>query len=393
MFYLAFKVAIVQIFHTSTSIRICFAFKVVQPRVSLWALALTGGESPASTVEGRVARQAAASRGPSFAVKLLRMVDSGEGLRVLGKFQKFLASDKVDIRQLQNRVNKVEESNRPVFVAEEPGGMNENGKRCLALCVEVQEVASEDSLNPLWVFGVNAAVGHGAPYSSLISQAGHGNFPDSWVGPLGARSDGAAVRHGMLQGIRPAGSCFLGDWHAGVISELVLGQRGKHGVTANSQVWSPHSLDVTWVHSSITHQHLSLTHNFIGPPLLFEVRPVSVCHSVRRNLVTSSVQVVNLRVICPLVRDIERRLDRASVGIEPVPEQPCVEPEIDIIDGIVKGQHDKLRDLFFGQVAWYLCPAAVAVRQLANPWIALASSLCHHQSGSNQRHYKEATKR
>jgi len=375
--------AIVKIFRTLTSLRVCFAFKVIQPRVGFWALALAGGESTGSAVEGRVARQAAASRGLAFAVELFRMMDSGEGLRALGEFQKFLAGDKVDIRQLQNRVHKVEESNRPVFVAEEPGGMNKDGKRCLALRVEVQEVASEYPLYTLWVFGVKATVGHGAPDSSLISQAGHGDFPDSWVGPLGARFDGAAVRHGVLQGIGPAGSSLLGNWHARVVSELVLGQRGKHGVPANSQEWSPHSLDVAWVHSSITNQHLSLAHNFIGPPLLFEARPVSVCHSVRCNLVTSSVQVVNLRVICPLVRDVERRLDRASVGIEPVPEQPCVEPEVDVIDGIVKGQQDKLRDLFFGQVAWYLCPAAVAFRQLTNSGVALASSLCHHHRGSN----------
>ena len=58
-----------------------------------------------------------------------------------------------------------------------------------------------------------------------------------------------------------------------------------------------------------------------------------------------SIEVLDLGIVCPLVRHVEGRLDRASVGVVTLSEEILVELLIKVIDGIIEGQEDKLGDL------------------------------------------------
>ena len=51
-----------------------------------------------------------------------------------------LASDKIDVRELENSVDEVEEPLDPVLVVEEPGRVDEEGEGGLGLGVVVEEI-------------------------------------------------------------------------------------------------------------------------------------------------------------------------------------------------------------------------------------------------------------
>jgi len=358
------------------------ASEVVEPRVDIRTLAPTGGEPPGSTIVGWVADEATATSSPGlglFTAELGRLVDGGQGLWESGELQDLLAGDKVNVRQLQNGVDKVEEASLPVLVAQEPGCVDKDGEGRLSLGVIVEEVAGEHSLDPVWTIRVNTGVRHRALDASLISLTGHGDLPQAWVGLDRAGLDDALVGHGMVQSVGPAGRCLLRggvpNGQAGVIGELVLGQHSHHCVSSSGQEGSPHAFDVFGVHASVTNQHLTLTNDLIGPPLLAEPSSVGVGHTVRGNLVACCVQVVYCAVVSPLVRHVKSGLDGTSVGVEPVVEQPRVEGDVSLVDSIVEGQQHQLRDLFFGHVAWNGRSSTIAVGYLAQAGVTLASIL------------------
>lgn len=79
----------------------------------------------------------------------------------------------------------------------------------------------------------------------------------------------------------------------------------EHGVSTHSQEGSPHALDVLGVDPGKPDQHLGLAHNLVGPLFLIEVGAVAVGDCMGRNLVTISVEVLDLRVVGPLVGHVE----------------------------------------------------------------------------------------
>ena len=85
-----------------------------------------------------------------------------QGLRVASPGNQLLGCDKVDVRQSKDRVNKLEESLFAVSSVEEPGRVEEERERRLALGVVLQEVLGEDLLDGVGVLGVEATVRHGA---------------------------------------------------------------------------------------------------------------------------------------------------------------------------------------------------------------------------------------
>lgn len=62
-------------------------------------------------------------------------------------------------------------------------------------------------------------------------------------------------------------------------------------------------------------------------------------YSVGSHLVAIGVQVLNLTVVSPLVGDVERRGDGASVGVDAAfPEQIGVQLLVEVVHGIVERQ-------------------------------------------------------
>jgi len=83
------------------------------------------------------------------------------------------------------------------------------------------------------------------------------------------------------------------------------------------------------------------------------------------NFVSVSVQILNLCVVCPFVRHIEGRLDWAAIRVEPSPEEILIELLVQVVDSIVEGEEDKLRNLVRRQTSGDFLATTVAVRNLA----------------------------
>ena len=109
----------------------------------------------------------------------------------------------------------------------------------------------------------------------------------------------------MFQSVGPAGAT---GGHAGIVVEAVSVQHVEHSVSADSEEGSPHALDVLGIDTGVSNQHLGFADDFIGPLLLVEVGSVAVRNGVRGDLVTVGVEILNLRVVSPLVRNIKGRL-------------------------------------------------------------------------------------
>lgn len=77
---------------------------------------------------------------------------------------------------------------------------------------------------------------------------------------------------------------------------------------------------------------------------------------------TSSVEVLHLAVVGPLVGHVERRRDRASIGIGPtLLEQVGVQALVQVVDGIIEGQQDDLRYLLRQVVSYFVVIVVVVV--------------------------------
>ena len=82
---------------------------------------------------------------------------------------------------------------------------------------------------------------------------------------------------------------------------------------------------------------------------------------VRGHLVTIGVQVLDLGIVCPLVGHVEGRLDRATVRIVSLREEILVKLLVQIVDGIIEGQEDKLGDLVRTVTAGNVSSSAIAI--------------------------------
>ena len=69
----------------------------------------------------------------------------------------------------------------------------------------------------------------------------------------------------------------------------------------------------------------------------------------------------DLRIVGPFVGHVEGGLDGTAVGVEPVVEQLVVEGLVQVVDGVVKGEEDKLGDLLRRVASRDLLASAVAV--------------------------------
>lgn len=64
---------------------------------------------------------------------------------------------------------------------------------------------------------------------------------------------------------------------------------------------------------------------------------------MRSNFVTIAVEVLNLRIICPLVRNIECASNGTSVRVSTVLlKKTLVDGAIEVVDGVVEGKNDHL---------------------------------------------------
>ena len=138
-------------------------------------------------------------------------------------------------------------------------------------------------------------------------------------------------------------------------------QHVEHLITTHRQEGRPHPLDVRGVDAAEPDELLGLAHHLVGPGLLVEVGPEAVGDGVGGHLVTISVEVLDLGVVCPLVGHVEGGLDGAAVGVVSLGEEILVELFIQIIDGIVEGEKDELGDLVRAVTSGNVSASAVTI--------------------------------
>ena len=79
--------------------------------------------------------------------------------------------------------------------------------------------------------------------------------------------------------------------------------------------------------------------------------PKAVADAVTRNLVTIGVEALHQGVVSPLMTHVECGRDGTPVGVLPARmEDVLVQPLVEVIDAVVKGEHHQLRGLGGGQV-------------------------------------------
>ena len=69
----------------------------------------------------------------------------------------------------------------------------------------------------------------------------------------------------------------------------------------------------------------------------------------------------HLSIVSPLVGHVESGLDGTSIGIESSSEEVFIELLVQIIDGIIEGEEDKLRNLIRRVTSGNVATAAVTV--------------------------------
>ena len=252
-----------------------------------------------------------ASSGPvsEFAAKCIGGQDGFQRLRILHPTDQFLAGDKVDIGQGQNGVDEREEALLSVRPVEEPGGVEVEWERSLVLGVVVQEVLREDLLDGGRVLLVVASVSHGARAAPDIFQGGHGDLPHARMRLSRAGLDRTRMRHLVFEGVRPS---LLRGGHGAVVVEAVPPQGPEHLVSSDLQEGSAHAFDILGIDSGIADQHLGHANELVGPLDLVEALAIRVGDSVGGDLVTVGIHVLDLAVVRPFVRNVERRLERAA---------------------------------------------------------------------------------
>ena len=83
---------------------------------------------------------------------------------------------------------------------------------------------------------------------------------------------------------------------------------------------------------------------------------------MRSNFVSFIVQLVDQRVIGPVVAQVISQADRTSVRIEPAFDNVVVIIDDIAVDRVVKRQENQLRNLFRLQILWRIRAHAKTIR-------------------------------
>ena len=74
-----------------------------------------------------------------------------------------------------------------------------------------------------------------------------------------------------------------------------------------------------------------------------------------------NLSISDLSIVRPLVRHVEGGLDGAAVGVVAAAEEVLIELLVQVVDGVIEGEEDELRDLVGRVAAGDVAAAAVAV--------------------------------
>ena len=188
----------------------------------------------------------------------------------------------------------------------------------------------------------------------------------------------ALVRHLVVERVGPNRHAAQRGSDGSVVHKELIGHHFELLVSSDAEVRSPHSDDGAVCNIGETlHDQSGAGH--LGQPIVvrslrpvFRVVPVS--HGENPDLVSPAVELLNRGVIRVFVRNVERSLQRASVGILPLPvENGPVQVDVVAVDGAVEGDGDHLGHLSRVNISWHSgsVRGTEAIRQLTLGKVAI----------------------
>jgi hypothetical protein len=160
----------------------------------------------------------------------------------------------------------------------------------------------------------------------------------------------ALVRHLVVQGVRPDGNSTEWSGDGSVVDEELVSHHFKLLVATDAKVWGPHANDRTIGDVSKALNDESRTGHFSEPVIIGTLGPVLrvilVGDREDSNLMALAVQLLDCRIVCVFVRNIERALQAATIGIGLFAAKDLLE-DADVVgvDGSVESDGDHLRNL------------------------------------------------
>lgn len=188
----------------------------------------------------------------------------------------------------------------------------------------------------------------------------------------------ALVRHAEIQGIWPDGHTAQRGGNGGIVHKELISHHLELLVATHTQVGSAHANDgAIGDVGKAFHNQTRASH--LGQPIVVGAAcPVVGVILVRqrkdRDLMAATMQVLNGRIVCILVRDEESALDGAAIGILVLAiEDVLVQVDVVHIDGAVERDRDHLRHLLGLNAAGNACAIsrAEAIGQSALRGVAL----------------------
>ena len=134
---------------------------------------------------------------------------------------------------------------------------------------------------------------------------------------------------------------------------------------------SSHASNVLKFDSSIQMKNFSLSLHLLHPLSFGELFSERMSNSMRGHLMSSRIQCLDLTIVCPFVRDIKSAKRRTSVWVLlSVVEDLFIDFPVQVINGIIEGNHDNLRHLFCFQSTRNRCSSTSTVGQSTDLGIA-----------------------
>jgi len=158
------------------------------------------------------------------------------------------------------------------------------------------------------------------------------------------------MRHAVIKGVRPNWYSAKGSGDGGIVNEELISHHFKLFVASDTEERSTNTDDGTIRNVSKPFDNQSVTSHFSQPVIVSSLSPVlwvvSVGDGKDTNFMTTSVKLLDGRIVGVLVGDIERALEGTAIGILSFTIENLLE-QINVVrvDGTVEGDGDHLRNL------------------------------------------------
>jgi len=287
-------------------------------------------------------------------------------------------------------IHPVLEGETDLGVGGEEGRVEEQRHRSTVGVVVAAEVVVEELVELLACgFAGEAGVHHSTTWKGFFMKRVfpsvefvHDHFPDGeGAGGAVLEVTVALMGHAVVQHVWPQGEVRDRGSNSGVVEETTVLHHVELVIASDPQEGASHAQDGVIGDVSKALDDFPGTSHLLSPVLFGSVGPEGgvsvVADGVDSDLVATMVKLFNSSVVGVLVGDEESGPDVASVGVGTATEELIVEVDVVVVDSVVEGDHNHLRDSLGVHLAGSLCGVvnAVAVGQCTLGLVAERSSV------------------